>query len=217
MNETISVVIADDQAVVRDGLALLLSAADDLAVLAVAADGTEAVTAITGHRPDVALVDLRMPGLDGAAVTARVAAEAPEVRVLILTTYADDDATLPALRAGASGYLTKDATGEALVAAVRTVAQGGTVLDPAVSRRLVELAGAPTTAPPVADPDVAGLTAREIDVLRLIAQGLSNQQAARRLVVGESTVKTHVNHLLSKLGLDGRAALVAWAWRHGVT
>jgi DNA-binding NarL/FixJ family response regulator len=164
----------------------------------------------------VALVDLRMPGLDGAEVTARLASEAPDVRVLILTTYADDMATLPALRAGARGYLTKDATGEALVSAIRTVAAGGTVLDPAVSRRLVELAGADAPVPP-APTDLPGLTTREVDVLRLVAQGLSNQQAARRLVVGESTVKTHVNHLLSKLDLDGRAALVAWAWRHGVT
>jgi DNA-binding NarL/FixJ family response regulator len=217
VSRAITVVVADDQAVVRDGLCLLLGAAADLEVVATAADGTEAVAVITQRRPAVALVDLRMPGLDGAEVTARLALEAPEVRVLILTTYADDMATLPALRAGARGYLTKDATGEALVAAIRTVAAGGTVLDPAVSRRLVELAGADAPVAPSAPADLPGLTAREVDVLRLVAQGLSNQQAARRLVVGESTVKTHVNHLLSKLDLDGRAALVAWAWRHGVT
>lgn len=212
----ITVVIADDQAVVRDGLGLLLAAADDLDVLGVAADGAEAVDVIAARRPRVALVDLRMPALDGAQVTARLAEEAPEVRVLVLTTYADDEAVLPALRAGAAGYLTKDTTGEALVAAIRTVAAGGTVLDPAVGRRLVELIGSPTP-PPAAPPELAGLTAREVDVLRLVAQGLSNQQAASRLVVSESTMKTHVNHLLSKLALDGRPALVAWAWRHGVT
>ncbi|MHC1563134.1 response regulator [Actinomycetospora sp. C-140] len=214
------VVLADDQAVVRDGLALLLGAADDLEVVGAAPDGTAAVEVVLAERPDVALVDLRMPGLDGAGVTAALRRDAPEVRVLVLTTYADDDAVLPALRAGAAGYLTKDTTGEALVSAIRTVAAGGSVLDAAVQRRLVELAGSP---PPVetgkAGADVtveAGLTAREVDVLRLVAQGLSNQQTASRLVVSEATVKTHVNHLISKLGVDGRPALVAWAWRHGV-
>jgi DNA-binding NarL/FixJ family response regulator len=210
------VVLADDQAVVRDGLALLLSAADHLEVVATAPDGTAAVAAVLAQRPDVALVDLRMPGLDGAQVTEAVSRDAPEVRVLILTTYADDDAVLPALRAGAAGYLTKDTTGEALVSAIRTVAAGGSVLDAAVQRRLVDLAGAPADRPP--EPELPeGLTAREVDVLRLVAEGLSNQQTASRLVVSEATVKTHVNHLISKLGVDGRPALVAWAWRHGVT
>jgi DNA-binding NarL/FixJ family response regulator len=210
----IRIVLADDQAVVRDGLSMLLGAADDLDVVATAPDGTTAVTAIADHRPDVALVDLRMPGLDGAEVTAAVAERAPEVRVLILTTYAEDDAVLPALRAGAAGYLTKDTTGEALCAAIRTVAAGGSVLDAAVQARLVALVGAPVAAP-TAIPD--GLTAREVDTLRLVAQGLSNQQVASKLYVSEATVKTHVNHLISKLAVDGRPALVAWAWRNGVT
>lgn len=213
------VVLADDQAVVRDGLAMLLAAADDLEVVATAADGTRAVEVVLDHRPDVALVDLRMPGMDGAQVTTAVRRDAPEVRVLILTTYADDDAVLPALRAGAAGYLTKDTTGEALLSAIRTVAAGGSVLDPAVHRRLVDLAGAPAgPAPrPAVEPELPeGLTAREVDVLRLVAQGLSNARTASRLVVSEATVKTHVNHLISKLGVDGRPALVAWAWRNGV-
>ena len=210
---TISVVIADDQAVVRDGLAMLLGAADDLTVLATAPDGLAAVETITAERPDVALVDLRMPGLDGAEVTAELGRQAPEVRVLILTTYAEDDAVLPALRAGAAGYLTKDTTGEALCAAIRTVAAGGSVLDAAVQARLVALAGTPAPAPSIPD----GLTAREVDTLRLVAQGLSNQQVASQLFVSEATVKTHVNHLISKLAVDGRPALVAWAWRNGVT
>ncbi|GLZ52570.1 response regulator transcription factor [Actinomycetospora sp. NBRC 106378] len=210
----IRIVLADDQAVVRDGLSMLLGAADDLDVVATAPDGTAAVTAIADHRPDVALVDLRMPGLDGAEVTAAVAERAPEVRVLILTTYAEDDAVLPALRAGAAGYLTKDTTGEALCAAIRTVAAGGSVLDAAVQARLVALVGAPVAAP-TAIPD--GLTAREVDTLRLVAQGLSNHQVASKLYVSEATVKTHVNHLISKLAVDGRPALVAWAWRNGVT
>ncbi|WP_433798487.1 response regulator [Actinomycetospora sp. CA-084318] len=215
MTAVIRIVLADDQAVVRDGLGMLLGAADDLEVVATAKDGTDAVAAVVAQRPDVALVDLRMPGLDGAEVTAEVARQAAEVRVLILTTYADDDAVLPALRAGAAGYLTKDTTGEALCAAIRTVAAGGSVLDAAVQARLVALAGTPATTPAPSIPD--GLTAREVDTLRLVAQGLSNQQVASQLYVSEATVKTHVNHLISKLAVDGRPALVAWAWRNGVT
>lgn len=214
----VRVVLADDQAVVRDGLAMLLSAADDLEVVATAADGTQAVDVVLAHRPDVALVDLRMPGLDGAEVTAAVRRDATDVRVLILTTYADDDAVLPALRAGAAGYLTKDTTGEALLSAIRTVAAGGSVLDAAVQRRLVDLAGSPAAPGPApGEPELPeGLTAREVDTLRLVAQGLSNQQVASKLFVSEATVKTHVNHLISKLGVEGRPALVAWAWRNGV-
>jgi DNA-binding NarL/FixJ family response regulator len=213
---TIRVVLADDQAVVRDGLQLLLSASADIEVVAAAADGAVAVAAVLEHAPDVALLDLRMPELDGVGATIRIAAQAPDVKVLILTTYADDDAILPALRAGAAGYLTKDASGEQLVSAIRDVAAGQTVLDPDVQRRLVELLrdGAPTPSP-LTEPD-GGLTRREIDVVRLVAQGLTNRQIARRLVVSESTVKTHLNHVLSKLDIDGRPALVAWAWRQGL-
>jgi DNA-binding NarL/FixJ family response regulator len=168
-----------------------------------------------------------MPVLDGAQVTAALAEQLPATRVLILTTFADDDAVLPALRAGAAGYLTKDTTGEDLVEAVRAVAAGRTVLDPAVQQRLVELLRAPMTptptpvpVAPVAEQAVGelpeGLTRREVDVVRLVSEGLSNQQIARRLVVSEATVKTHLNHVLSKLDVDGRAGLVAWAWRHGI-
>ena len=151
----------------------------------------------------------------GAQVTAELSTRAPSVRVLILTTFADDDAILPALRAGAAGYLTKDASGEDLVRAIREVAAGRTVLDPHVQRRLVELATAPST-PAAPEEDLGGLTRREVDVVRLVAEGLSNQQIARRLVVSEATVKTHLNHVLSKLDVDGRPGLVAWAWRRGL-
>jgi DNA-binding NarL/FixJ family response regulator len=224
---TIRVLVADDQAVVRDGVVLLLSSADGIEVVGQAADGPGAVRLATELRPDVALVDLRMPGLDGAGVTAEVLAADLGVRVLILTTYADDDAVLPALRAGAAGYLTKDVTGEALLAAVREVAAGRTVLDPAVQRRLVQLVveepappvsvTAPAPAPPPAlPPEADGLTRREVDVVRLVADGLNNRQVARAMVVGEATVKTHLNHILSKLALEDRGALIAWAWRHGL-
>lgn len=226
---TIRVVLADDQAVVRDGLALLLSASADVEVVAVAPDGEQALSRCLELRPDVALLDLRMPHMTGAQATAALASAAPEIAVLILTTFADDDAVLPALRAGARGYLTKDTTGEELVAAIRDVAAGRTVLDSAVQRRLVELAtGAPSPGAPghavaqaaaPAHPDAgaaAGLTRREVEVVRLVAEGLSNRQIARRLVVSEATVKTHLNHVLAKLDVDGRPGLVAWAWRSGL-
>jgi DNA-binding NarL/FixJ family response regulator len=218
---TVRVVIADDQAVVRDGLVLLLGASDELDVLGAVGDGIAAVALCRSERPDVALLDLRMPGLDGAQVTAALAEQVPTVRVLILTTYADDDAVLPALRAGAVGYLTKDATGEELVGAILDVAAGRTVLDAGVQRRLVELATvSPSVSAPPAPPDgpdgVDGLTRREVDVVRLVAEGLTNQQIARRLVLSEATVKTHLNHVLSKLDVDGRPGLVAWAWRRGL-
>jgi DNA-binding NarL/FixJ family response regulator len=214
----IRVVLADDQAVVRDALSMLLSASGVVDVLAAVGDGEEAVREVLARRPDVALLDLRMPRKDGAQATAQIVAEAPEVRVLILTTYADDDAIMPALRAGAVGYLTKDVSGEDLVAALRDVASGRMVLDPSVQRRLVEYirTGGAEPAPQPIDEQADGLTKREIDVVRLVAEGLSNQQIAHRLVVSEATVKTHLNHVLSKLDVDGRPGLVAWAWRRGL-
>ena len=216
----ITVVVADDQAVVRDGLELLLSASPDISVLGAAADGREAVELIIAQQPDVALLDLRMPELDGAGVTAELATRAPGVHVLVLTTYADDDAILPALRAGALGYLTKDASGEELIAAIREVAAGRTALDPSVQRRLVELVepadgGTDSAAGRRLTRLRAELTQREVDVVRLVAEGLTNRQIARKLVVSEATVKTHLNHVLAKLDVDGRPGLVALAWRQG--
>lgn len=239
---TIRVLVADDQAVVRDGVVLLLTSAGDIEVVGQAGDGREALRLATETRPDVALVDLRMPGLDGARVTAGILGADLGTRVLILTTYADDDAVLPALRAGAAGYLTKDATGEAVLTAVRDVAAGRTVLDPAVQRRLVQLLvdEPATTAPPAprgtaapaavpappreavpeggaaVPPEAEGLTRREVDVVRLVAKGLNNRQVAREMVVSQATVKTHLNHVLSKLALEDRGALIAWAWRNGL-
>ena len=218
---TIRVLVADDQAVVRQGVVLLLSTSADIEVAGEASDGQEALRLAIDLQPDVALVDLRMPGLDGAQVTERIVQAGTGTRVLILTTYADDDAVLPALRAGAVGYLTKDVTGEALLAAVRDVAAGRTVLDPAVQQRLIELvvadpAAAGPGAPAAPAAEVEGLTRREADVVRLIAQGLNNRQVAKELFVSEATVKTHLNHILAKLAMQDRAALIAWAWRHGL-
>jgi DNA-binding NarL/FixJ family response regulator len=225
---TIRVLVADDQAVVRQGVVLLLSTSDDIEVVAQASDGREALRLASELRPDVALVDLRMPGLDGAQVTEQIVSAGTGTRVLILTTYADDDAVMPALRAGAAGYLTKDVTSEALLAAVSDVAAGRTVLDPAVQQRLVQLVVSepnatvrtPAVQMPVPAADApagaGGLTRREADVVRLVAQGLNNRQVAREMFVSEATVKTHLNHILAKLAMQDRAALIAWAWRHGL-
>jgi DNA-binding NarL/FixJ family response regulator len=227
---TIRVLVADDQAIVRDGLAMLLGAAG-LDVVAVAHNGREAVDLALELSPDVALLDLRMPELGGAEATAELARIAPQIKVLILTTFDDDAAVLPALRAGAVGYLTKDATGEALVAAIHDVAAGRTVLDSGIQQRLVQMLRAePPAAPPPPQRELSepppspsrpvdradGLTRREVDVVRLIAQGLTNRQVARDLVVSEATVKTHLNHILAKLTMDGRSELIAWAWREGL-
>ena len=190
---TVRVMIADDQAVVRDGLALLLSASGDIDVVSVASDGAEAVEFAVRDQPDVALVDLRMPRLDGAGVTAALAEQAASVRVLILTTYADDDAVLPALKAGAAGYLTKDTTGEALVAAIRDVAAGRTVLDAAVQARLVAMLREPAN-PPVTPAGPGG------------SPGPSASDAGPE----------GLTHVLAKLDVEGRPGLVAWAWRHGL-
>jgi DNA-binding NarL/FixJ family response regulator len=220
---TIRVLVADDQAVVRQGVVLLLSTSDDIEVVAAASDGQEALRLALELRPDVALVDLRMPGLDGAQVTERIVSAGTGTRVLVLTTYADDDAVMPALRAGAAGYLTKDVTSEVLLASVSDVAAGRTVLDPAVQQRLVQLVvsepNATVRAPALAadrSAGVGGLTRREADVVRLVAQGLNNRQVAKEMVVSEATVKTHLNHILAKLAMQDRAALIAWAWRHGL-
>ena len=222
---TIRVLVADDQAVVRQGVVLVLSTAADIEVAVEAVDGQEALRLALDLQPDVALVDLRMPGLDGAQVTERIVAAGTGTRVLVLTTYADDDAVLPALRAGAAGYLTKDVTSESLLAAVRDVAAGRTVLDPAVQQRLVELVvtdpagttpGPRTGMPAATAAEAERLTPREADVVRLVAQGLNNRQVAREMFVSEATVKSHLNHILAKLAMADRAALIAWAWRHGL-
>jgi DNA-binding NarL/FixJ family response regulator len=213
----IRVVLADDQTLVREGLCLMLGMAEGIEVVAVAEDGEQAVAAVLAHSPDVALLDLRMPRVDGVEATRRITAQAPDVQIVVLTTYADDSSVMSALRAGARGYLTKDARSEEIQAAIRDAAGGRTRLDPAVQERLVELAtGGPAAYSAPAAPVGAPLTERETEVLRLMADSLPNRAIARRLFVTEATVKTHVNNIFGKLGVGDRAAAVAWAFRSGI-
>ncbi len=214
----IRVLIADDQTVVREGLATLLAATDGVEVVGGARDGEEAVSMAALRRPDVVLMDLRMPRCDGVEATRRLTAEQPEVRVVVLTTYADDSSVFAALQAGARGYLTKDAGAAEIAQAIRTVHAGDALLDPSVQRRLLESLRAPaaTVAPAPPGPLPDGLTQREAEVLGLIAEGLSNQEIAARLHVSETTVKTHINNLFSKTGVRDRAQAVGYAYGHGL-
>ncbi|TCC57504.1 response regulator transcription factor [Kribbella pittospori] len=208
----VRVVVADDQTVVRDGLVTLLKLLPGIDVVAAASDGEEAVRLVAEHNPDVLLVDLRMPKCDGVEATRRVRVDHPGTEVVVLTTYSDDDSVLSALRAGARGFLTKDADAESIGRALQAAAAGQSILDAEVQRRLIE--GAATPKP--ADLAGSGLTPREIEVLRLIADGLSNTEIARHLVVSEATVKTHINHLFAKANLRDRAQAVAYAYRLGL-
>lgn len=204
------VVVVDDQALVREGLAALLRLAPGLEVVGTAADGEEAVALVARERPEVALMDLRMPRLDGVEATRRIRAEYPETQVIVLTTYADDESIVGALQAGARGYLTKDSGAEEIRRAIGLVLEGKAMMDPAVQARLVErLAAAPGAGRERRLPD--GLTAREAEVLALIARGLSNQEIAAKLFVSEATVKTHINNLFSKTGVRDRAQAVRYA------
>jgi len=216
----IRVLVADDQALVREGLTTLLGLADGIQVVGAAADGEEAVELAARLRPDVVLMDLRMPRMDGVEATRRVLAGEGAPRVLVLTTYADDESVLAALQAGALGYLTKDSGAGDIALAVRTVHAGKALLEPEVQRRLLELSrgGGPASREPEAPapPAPDGLTEREVDVLVLIAHGLSNREIAERLFVSEATVKTHINNLFSKAGLRDRAQAVTYAYRRGL-
>jgi len=209
------VVIADDQPLMRAGFRAVLEATGSIEVVAEAGDGEAAIRAVEAHRPDVVLMDIRMPGTDGIEATRRL----PRDRVLILTTFGLDDYIVDALRAGASGFLTKDAPAADLVAAVRAIAAGDAVLSPAVTRRLLDRVGArlPATARGGRDAadGLAELTDREREVLHLIASGLSNGEIAAALVVAEPTVKTHVSNVLGKLGLRDRVQAVIFAYETG--
>ncbi|MFI5728490.1 response regulator [Kribbella sp. NPDC051587] len=209
MTDSIRVIVADDQQVVREGLVALLELLDGIEVTGAAANGAEAVDLVAQGNVDVVLMDLRMPVLDGVGATARITAEYPEVAVLVLTTYADDESIAGALRAGARGYLTKDAGRTEIGAALRSTAAGQSTFDPEVSKRLIAgLAPEPSTND--------GLTTRETEVLRLIARGLSNPEIAAQLFISEATVKTHINNTFAKIGARHRAEAVRYAYRQGL-
>jgi DNA-binding NarL/FixJ family response regulator len=235
--EQVTVVVADDQSAVREGLVLLLGTLPGIAVVGQAADGEAAVELVAAARPQVVLMDLNMPGCDGATATARITADHPGTRVVVLTTYADDESIIGALRAGALGYLTKDATRSEIGRAIHAAAAGQAILDPSVQQRLLNAAvrapeppgassgapGAPSAGAAAAAWTAAGpspadpgeLTPREADVLRLIAAGQSNREIARTLFVSEATVKTHVNRIFAKTGSRDRAQAIRYAYTHG--
>jgi len=230
-DEPVTVVVADDQSAVREGLVLLLGTLPGISVAGQASDGDAAVDLVARTRPQVVLMDLNMPGCDGVAATRRITAEHPGTRVVVLTTYADDESIIGALQAGALGYLTKDATRAEIGRALRAAAAGQAVLDPDVQRRLLAAAarapempappGTPGSPGAAGTPGGAGsreaddLTPREAEVLRLIAAGQSNREIARTLFVSEATVKTHVNRIFAKTGSRDRAQAIRYAYTHG--
>jgi len=211
----IRVLLADDQELVRSGFRLILELADGIEVVGEAADGREAVLLAKELAPDVILMDVRMPELDGIEATRRLRQAGLEARVLVLTTFYLDEYVYGALRAGASGFLLKDAPREQLVAAVRTAARGEALLAPAITQRLIERFVA-RPAPIEAAPALEHLSRRELEVLRLLARGLSNAEIAADLVLGEATVKTHVAHILRKLDLRDRVQAVVFAYESGL-
>lgn len=210
----IRVGLADDQRLLRDSLRLILGAAPDILVVGEAADGEAEVDLAAREQPDVMLLDIRMPRLDGIGAARRIAQAQPATRVLLLTTFDEPDLVVEGMQAGAAGFLLKDASAEDLCAAVRAVARGQTVIQGRSAASL--LAGLKAAAPSSAPPDPFGLTDRERDVLACIAQGRSNGEIAADLVVSEATVKTHINHLFAKLGARDRAHAIVLARQHGL-
>ena len=217
MTSDIRVVIADDQRVVREGLATLLGLLERITVVGVAADGDEAVHLACDLGADVVLMDLRMPRCDGVDATRRLHEQNPEIKVLVLTTYADDRSVIDALRAGARGYLTKDAGAEEIRNALDQLAHGQAAIDPAVQHHLLDAIadGSARGRPEPASVLPDGLTPREGEVLALIAQGLTNTEIAQQLVVNEATIKSHINHMFAKIGVRDRAQAVTYAYRNG--
>ena len=219
----ITVLLVDDQSLIRMGLRLVLEAAEDVTVVGEAGDGAAALTQVGSLDPDVVLMDIRMPGMNGIDATAGIAAEHPRSRVLILTTFDLDEYAFAALRAGASGFLIKDAPPADLVQAIRTVASGDAVVSPRVTRRMLDLfadripeSSGPSGPQRSIDPRLQSLTPREEEVLRAVAEGLSNLEIAERLVVSETTVKTHVGRILAKLGVRDRVQAVVFAYEAGL-
>jgi DNA-binding NarL/FixJ family response regulator len=210
----IRVLVADDQSMVRAGFRMLLSGEDDIEVVAEAANGREAITSAAAHRPDVVLMDIRMPEMDGLEATRRILTAEPSARVLVLTTFDLDEYVYEALTAGASGFVLKDDPPERLLQAIRTVAAGDALLSPAVTRRVIaHFTGFRRSPPPAA---MARLTDREREVFRLLARGMSNAEIGRELYIGDTTVKTHVTRLLQKLDVRDRAQAIVLAYQTGV-
>jgi DNA-binding NarL/FixJ family response regulator len=217
--ERTTVLIADDQRVVREGLAMVLGLMPDVEILGSARDGEEAIALVEALRPDIVLMDLRMPRCDGVEATRRLTESGTPTKVVVLTTYADDHSVIQALRAGASGFLTKDAGSPEIAAALEAAKRGEAAIDPAVQHHLVKAIArtAPLQWTPPDETQLPdGLTPREASVLALIAEGLSNHEIAERLTVTETTVKSHINHLYGKTGARDRAQAVAYAYRHGL-
>ncbi len=211
---TTRVLVADDQSMVRAGFRMLLAGEDDIEVVAEASNGLEAIEKAARYDPTVILMDIRMPELDGLEATRRILAEDRGARILILTTFDLDEYVYEALRAGASGFVLKDDSPEQLIAAIRTVAAGDALLSPTVTRRVIQkFAGMPRPAPP---PELEVLSEREREVFRLMARGLSNAEIGQELFISETTVKTHVTHILSKLGLRDRVQAVVLAYQSGL-
>ena len=210
----VRVVLVDDQELVRSGLRRILRRKDGFEIVAECADGSEVPEAVASHRPDVVVMDLRMRNVDGIEATRRLRDKPDAPPVLVLTTFDDDELLSGALRAGAAGFLLKDSPAEDLVRAVRAVGSGQSMLDPAVTARV--LAAYRSTPSPAADVAVAELTSREIDVLRLMARGLTNNEIAGELVISEVTVKSHIGRIFTKLDLRDRAAAIIYAFDHGL-
>ncbi|MFF9570353.1 response regulator [Streptomyces sp. NPDC014685] len=212
------VVVADDQSVVREGIVMLLGLLPGIEVVGSAKDGDEAVALVAELAPDVVLMDLRMPRCDGVEATRRIRKDHPGTQVVVLTTFADDDSLFPALRAGARGYLTKDAGGDEIMRAVQAVLSGEAGLSPRVQRRLLERVTTSPLLPALSsEPELPdGLTPRELEVLILIAEGLSNTEIARQLHISQATVKSHINNLFAKAGVRDRAQAVRYAYVRGL-
>jgi NarL family two-component system response regulator LiaR len=212
MTNSIRVLVADDHAIVRKGIRALLATELDIEVVGEAENGREAVTEVEKLRPDVILMDLVMPEMDGIEAICRITARQPEARILVLTSFAADDKVFPAIKAGALGYLLKDSSPEELVQAIHQVHRGESSLHPTIARKLLQELSRPSERPPTPEP----LTEREVEVLRLVARGQSNQEIADQLVISEATVRTHVSNILGKLQLASRTQAALHALREGL-
>lgn len=216
--ERLRIVIADDQTVVREGLQMVLDVIPDLEVVAAVADGEQALAAVEQHKPDAILLDLHMPVLDGLGVTERLAREHPEVAIVVLTTYAEDETIISALKAGARGYLTKNADRREISQALHGAAAGHTILPPEVTAMLLAGATSASSAKPLVPVELPDdLTPREAEVLKLLAAGLSNGEIARELFISDHTVKTHINHVFAKTRSRDRAQAIRYAHEHELT